>query len=95
MIQLAIWTIIFTASDDAPPIPLNDIPNPPAFVFDKDIYPILESKCLTCHDKEGGLAEGDLDLTSVEAMARGGKHGTSIANGKGEESLVFCGRVVD
>jgi WD40 repeat protein len=89
VIHLAIWTIIFTTGDDVPAIPLADIPNRPTFVFDKDIYPILESKCLTCHDKEGGLAEGDLDLTSVEAMTRGGKHGVGLTSGQGEESLIF------
>jgi dipeptidyl aminopeptidase/acylaminoacyl peptidase len=89
VIQLAIWTIILSTGDDSPPIPLTEIPNAPAFVFDKDIYPILESKCLTCHDKEGGLAEGELDLTSVDGLIRGGKHGVGLTSGQGEGSLIF------
>jgi WD40 repeat protein len=58
-------------------------------VFDKHVFPILAEKCLTCHDEEGGLAEGDLDLTAVEAVRKGGKTGPAIVPGKGAESRLI------
>lgn len=72
---------------DTSPIPLVEIPRGD-IVFDKDIFPILESKCTTCHDAEGGLAEGELDLLTVESILKGGKHGPAIIASKGEESAI-------
>jgi WD40 repeat protein len=74
---------------DSPPIPLVEIERAEPIAFDKDVYPILAEKCTVCHDKEGGLAEGELDLTTVAAMHTGGKRGPAIAPEKGEESLLF------
>lgn len=57
-------------------------------VFDRNVFPILAEKCTTCHDAEGGLAEGGLDLLTVEAMKRGGKHGPALVPMKGNDSLL-------
>ena len=71
------------------PIKLVEVKKEEPIVFDKHIYPILEAKCTTCHDREGGLAEGGLDLLTVESLAKGGKHGPALIAGKSEESLAF------
>lgn len=72
---------------DKPPIALVEVQRTD-FVFDKDVFPILESKCTTCHDAEGGLAEGDLDLLTVESILKGGKSGPAIVASKGDESSI-------
>jgi WD40 repeat protein len=59
-----------------------------AIVFDKHVFPIMAEKCMTCHDAEGGLAEGDLDVLTVEALRTGGKKGPAFVAGKGAESLI-------
>lgn len=77
------------AAEDAPKgIPFAKIDRKEPVVFDKDIFPILAEKCISCHDAQGGLAEGDLDLLTVAAIEKGGKKGAAIIKGKGEESLL-------
>jgi WD40 repeat protein len=81
------WMILL--GDEPTPIGLVELAQPTSLVFDKDIYPVFENKCITCHDREGGLAEGDLDLTTVAGILQGGKHGAGLVAGQGEMSLVF------
>lgn len=86
-----LWAGVGRADDEAdpPPIPLIEIERAGPITFDKDVYPILAEKCTVCHDKEGGLAEGELDLTTVAGIQTGGKRGPAISAEKGAESLVF------
>lgn len=92
---MAILALVVTArvgncekDAEAPPIALVEVQRSEPIVFDKDIYPILSNKCTSCHDRDGGLAEGDLDLLTVESLKKGGKHGPSITAEKGVESLI-------
>ncbi|HEV8067958.1 MAG TPA: c-type cytochrome domain-containing protein [Planctomycetaceae bacterium] len=55
--------------------------------FEKDVYPILESNCLACHNV--GIAESKLNVETVEAIRKGGKRGPAIVPKKPDESLVF------
>ena len=55
--------------------------------FDKDVRPILESKCLQCHGAAMKLAK--LDLSSREAMLRGGERGPALVPGSPEKSPVY------
>jgi mono/diheme cytochrome c family protein len=53
--------------------------------YAKQIKPLFEAKCISCHDMETKM--GDLDMTTIEAMHKGGKKaGPSIINGKPDES---------
>ena len=55
--------------------------------FEKDVYPILESNCLACHNV--GIAESKLNVETVEAIRKGGKRGPAIVPKKPDESLLF------
>lgn len=66
----------------APPKDVNDV-----VLFDHVIYPILEEKCMSCHNpskKKGGLA-----LDNAENILKGGKKGLAIVPGDIEKSGVF------
>lgn len=70
------------------PIPFGAIDLKEPVVFDKHVFAIFSAKCVTCHDRKGGLAEGGLDLTTAAETLKGGKRGPSAAPGKGAESLL-------
>lgn len=69
-------------------IPFEEWKSTEPVLFDKHVFPILAEKCISCHDAEGGLAEGGLDLLTVAAIHKGGKRGPSFMPGKGAESLL-------
>jgi len=52
--------------------------------FGKNIKPILETKCVSCHGIE--KQKGELDLSSLLAAKEGGENGPAISPGKPEES---------
>ena len=55
--------------------------------YEKDIEPIFVKKCFVCHS--GNVKESRLDLGSYETLMKGGKRGTAILPGKGEQSLLY------
>ncbi len=53
--------------------------------YHKQIKPLFEAKCITCHDSESH--KGGLDMSSVAAMRKGGEDaGPSIISGKPDSS---------
>ena len=52
-----------------------------------DILPIMLLRCTACHGT--GSKEGGLDLSSREAMLRGGKSGPALLPGKPDQSLII------
>ena len=52
--------------------------------FNKDIKPILETRCVSCHGIE--KKKGDLDLSNLLSANKGGENGPAISPGKPEES---------
>ena len=52
--------------------------------FTKDIQPLLETRCLECHNPN--KVKGDLLMDTVANMIKGGEAGPSIVVGKPEES---------
>ncbi len=75
------------------PIKIIKIERKSPVLFDKDVEPILASKCITCHS--GNVKEGKLDLSSYEAILKGGKRGTSVVAGNAEKSLLYrsCAKI--
>ena len=53
--------------------------------FEHEILPILEARCVACH---GETPQSDLDLRSLAAVLRGGKHGSVIEEGFAEKSIL-------
>ena len=48
---------------------------------------VLDKQCLPCHS--GQLRKGGLDLSSREALLRGGDSGAAITAGNARESLLY------
>jgi hypothetical protein len=55
--------------------------------FDKDVWPILVSRCIECHGEQ--KQEGDLRLDSPEYIQKGGQFGDAIAPGAPVDSAIF------
>src|SRR4051794_7866317 len=53
--------------------------------FKKDVEPIFQSTCVTCHTS--GKAEADLSIETREKILEGGGTSPAIVPGKGAESL--------
>ncbi len=74
---LGLVTVAFGASASAAPAPS----------FETEILPIFEQRCLACHGQEP--FQGELDLSSVEGVLRGGKSGAAVAPGASDRSLLL------
>ena len=55
--------------------------------YEKDVEPVLVKKCFFCHS--GNVKEGKFDMSSYEALLKGGRHGKPVVAGKAEESLIY------
>lgn len=55
--------------------------------YEKHVEPIFYKRCTVCHS--GNVKEGKLDLSSHEALIKGGKSGEAIKPGKAEESAIY------
>ena len=58
-----------------------------AMVFRDVIQPILNEKCLNCHN--ANRAKNDLILSDYEGIMKGGKNRDAVVAGKADESLVY------
>jgi len=58
-----------------------------AGLFREQIQPVLAKSCLGCHSAEG--KQGGLDLSSREALLRGGGRGPAIVPGNAAKSLLY------
>ena len=54
--------------------------------FEREVLPIFESRCVSCH---GETPQAGLDLRSLAAALRGGRHGEVIEEGFSEKSIVI------
>ncbi|MBI3409104.1 MAG: PSD1 domain-containing protein [Planctomycetes bacterium] len=56
-------------------------------IFEKQLLPVLRSKCLSCHgDKK---LKANLDLRTKAAALKGGESGPAIVRGSAEDSLLW------
>ena len=60
--------------------------------FEKDVYPILESNCLACHN--AGIAESKFSVETADAIRKGGKRGPAVLpkNPDGSPLFLFASR---
>lgn len=77
--KLTLWTLGLLASSS--PFAVH------AVDFKKDIQPILEAQCVSCHNPEKD--KGSLMLHDVTSLLKGGDSGHSIVSGKADESLLL------
>ena len=82
------------AADEAPPKPIAvvELARKDAVSYAKEIEPILNNKCSTCHN--GLKTEGKLDMSNYESLMKGGGRGSPIIPGASAGSLLvkLCGR---
>src|SRR5262245_56777859 len=62
-------------------------PTEEARFFDSQILPILKTHCINCHG--GEKVRSDLNLTSREALLKGGSRGPAVSLTKPDESLLL------
>lgn len=62
----------------------NNTQKTDAIPFTREIQPVLEAHCLSCHGSE--QPESSFSLTSRESALRGGNYGTAIVPGKPDQS---------
>ncbi|NIJ43917.1 putative membrane protein [Wenyingzhuangia heitensis] len=73
------------------PLQVEEEVNENSSVYAAHIQPILNNKCKSCHNAE--KPKGGLDVTSIEAIKKGGKHGDLWLAHQPEKS-VFLKRVL-
>jgi len=97
---LAVLVPATLAAQEKPELPVNpikvvDLKRSDAVNFEKEVYPILEDKCISCH--AGPVKSGGYDMGTYEGLIKGGKRGTAIHPGRPNDSLFvqLSGRVKD
>ncbi len=82
---LSVWCLATTVlGEEEPPIKLDQ---PVAVEFETQVWPILERRCLKCHNAD--KSEGGLRLDSRVGAEQGGHTGNSILASVPEESELF------
>ncbi|MDB5239468.1 MAG: cytochrome [Spirosoma sp.] len=71
-----------TSQAKSAPVPLDQ-----AVVFTNVIRPIIEQKCLSCHNPD--KLKGQLSFASVESILKGGKSGKLFVPGQPDSSLLM------
>ena len=71
----------------APVTQVGTGPEENASIYQSVIFPVLEKKCVTCHNE--AKAKGKLVMTSIDDFLRGGEHGKEWIEGKPEESRLI------
>lgn len=69
------------------PLMITACSSEPTVSYSKDVKPILDKHCVTCHQPEqvGELASG-FDLTTYESLMKGGQFGPMVIPGDVEGS---------
>jgi WD40 repeat protein len=76
---------LFAQKADAP-LPVVTLNRKDPVVFEKEIQPIFQAKCVVCHS--ANELKGKFDLGTFAGLMKGGKSGVAIVPGKSSESLI-------
>jgi hypothetical protein len=57
--------------------------------FEREVVPVLEQRCFSCHSHESGKAKGGLVLDSRRGWEQGGQSGAAVIPGQPAESLLI------
>ena len=79
--------VVISALLSAQSPPQQQAASPSQVTFARDIQPILEKSCSSCHSS--GLKLADLDLSNREAAMKGGEHGPVIVAGSADKSKLY------
>jgi hypothetical protein len=74
-VVLSVWLVAAQSAD------------PTAVTFERDIRPILETRCLSCHGP--ALRVSRLDLSTRDGALTGGTHGAALVPGSAEQSRLY------
>jgi len=88
MKRLSILALIFSASS----VLAADDPKVVARLatYNKDIKPILEKSCISCHGKDGKKPKGGFNANTLEGLEKGGKEeGKGITWGDAAKSSLY------
>ncbi len=59
--------------------------------FEEDVFPIIELRCLECHQPGGtGYEKSGLDLRTYEGLMKGTKYGSMVTPGHALESNLLA-----
>src|SRR5260370_34835530 len=83
----AAWLRADKKTNNTAPIPVVSITHKELVRFEKDVEPILVNKCMFCHS--GPVKEAKLDMSSYDALMKGGKSGKPIVPGKSSDSMLI------
>lgn len=84
---LVAFAVVPASAADLKPIAIAEVKHEGPVDFLKEILPILQKKCLACHNATD--AESDLVLENPQTMLKGGGQGAAVVAGKGAESLLI------
>jgi mono/diheme cytochrome c family protein len=79
-------------TEPAESAPENQAPasgKPAGLKFSRDIAPVFVANCIRCHNERAMAKNGKLDLTTFNAIQKGGKDGAIIVAGKPDESHLY------
>ena len=85
MIRYVAWTVLCAGLIE--PVQAAEPAPTSADFFQKKVAPILVGRCLECHS--GSDPKGELDLTSREALLKGGESGKVVRLKHSDESSLF------
>jgi len=78
------YFLSLASDNEASPIVINDVNE--AHIFDHLIMPIVDRKCVSCHNPK--KTKGELLLNTIDGWKQGGKTGKFIVAGDLENSLM-------
>ena len=84
-LTLSVMTV--NAEDKLPVIKPEDPKLGRPVEFERDVYPILDAKCVACHNV--AVDESKFVLEDVAGILKGGKRGPAVVAKKPDESLMF------